>query len=97
MRDDTILAAIDEALGSSTRCACGKELYPSADDDTVWLECPTFAGPSLLPAAVAAFIRSLTHDRRPVASLAPRPTEVDAAVVRPLPAPAVRPAGAVHL
>jgi hypothetical protein len=79
MRDDTILTAIDEAVGSSARCACGKELHPTVDHDTVWLECPTFAGDSVLPARVAAFIRAITHDRRPVASLTVAPTTAPAA------------------
>ena len=41
----------------------------------MWLECPTFAAPSRLPANVAHFLRDLTHERRRLVDL-PEPDAV---------------------
>lgn len=81
MRDDSILLAIDEALGGNTRCTCGRELFPRERDAMLWLECPVFAGASWLPARIANFAREFAHDRRPMAPLpamAPVAVAVDA-------------------
>jgi len=87
MRDDTVLIAIDEGLGASDRCSCGKEFHLARHGDTLWLECPDFAGRTLLPARVAAFIRELSHDRRPVAALPCRPAGSPPATARTAHAP----------
>lgn len=84
MRDDAILTAIDEALGASARCDCGHELLPAAHDDTLWLECPTFASASWLPARVARFFREIAHSRRVVAALPPAPLATSVAAVQPV-------------
>jgi hypothetical protein len=79
MHDDTVLVAIDEALRSPVSCACGKRLEITARDSSVWLECSTFGRPSRLPAALAAFLRELVHNRAFVIGI---PTDLE-------PAPAV--------
>ncbi len=76
MNDETLLIAIDDALGASSLCSCGKELRPVERDRTVWLECPAFTMPSRLPARVAAFFLESAHDRRPVAALPSSPSLV---------------------
>jgi len=70
---DTILTAIDEAMGESSRCECGKELLLGKRDDALWLQCPTFAEGSWLPGSMATFVRSFTHGRRIVAALPSAP------------------------
>lgn len=84
MRDDIILIAIDEALGATDRCTCGHEYHLAERDDTLWLECPAFAGASRLPARVAFFLRELAHDRRPVAALPSRPAAVPSVAAVPI-------------
>lgn len=69
MLDHTTLSAIDDSVGASTTCGCGRELLAAARGDTLWLECPVFAGPSRLPAALVRFARDAAHDRRVVGSL----------------------------
>ena len=83
MRDDTILTAIDEALGASARCTCGKEFHLAERGDLLWLECPTFAGTTRLPARAVFLFREMTHDRRPVAVLPSAPVAAPVAVTRP--------------
>jgi len=82
VNDDMILTAIDEAVGASALCACGKEFHLEERDDVLWLECPTFAGSSRLPARLATFVHEMTHDRRAVAALPSRPVLVPVAVAR---------------
>jgi hypothetical protein len=84
VRDDIILTAIDEAVGSKALCACGKEFHLTERGDMLWLECPTFAGPTRLPASAASFLRELVHDRRPVAALPSAPALVPVAVTVPV-------------
>lgn len=69
MNDDILLFAIDDAVGASAICSCGKELRAVERDRTVWLECPTFAMPSRLPARLATLLLDAAHDRRPVGTL----------------------------
>ena len=73
MNEDTLLAAIDDAVGASTLCTCGKELRIAERDGIVYLECPELAGPTRLPARLAAFLFDTTHDRRPVGTLSSAP------------------------
>ena len=70
---DTNLTVIDEVMGESSRCECGRELLLGKHDDALWLQCPTFAEGSWLPGDMASFIRSFTHDRRIVAALPSAP------------------------
>ncbi len=93
MNDDILLFTIDDAAGASTLCSCGKELRVAQHDGTVWLECPEYAGPTRLPARLAAFLLGSAHDRRPVGALPKGATP--AAVGTPLPASMARPV-AVH-
>jgi hypothetical protein len=79
MDDDTLLMTIDDALGASTVCSCGKELRAAVRDDTLWLECPVFAGPSRLPSRLMAFLCDSAHDRRPVGALRPTPAPISVA------------------
>lgn len=88
MRDDLILAAIDDALDGSNTCFCGNELLIALHEDTLYLECPVFESPTRLPAAIALFFREATHARRVVAALPPTPAVVADRAVRPA---AVRP------
>jgi hypothetical protein len=69
MHDDTVLVAIDAALRSPAFCACGNTLTIAVHDGAAWLECPTFAAPSRLPAAVSRILRDLGHDRRRIIEL----------------------------
>ena len=82
MTDNTILTAIDEALGASALCNCGMEFHLSERNDVLWLECPTFSGSSRLPDRLAIFVRLMTHDRRPVAALPSRPVLAPLTVAR---------------
>jgi len=86
MRDDIFLTAIDEAMGTTALCACGKEFTLVERGDMLWLECPTFAGVSRLPARAVSFFREMVHDRRPVAALPSTPVLVPVAVTLPVPA-----------
>lgn len=90
MRDDSILLAIDEALGANSRCTCGRELFPRERADMLWLECPVFAGASRLPARLADYGRQFTHDRRPMAAL-PRLAPVAVVVPSRTAMPTARP------
>jgi hypothetical protein len=89
MRDDTILTAIDEAVGASARCDCGSELLIAEHGDALWLECPIFSSASRLPARLALFLREATHSRRIVAALPLAPSA--APVVAGQPVAATRP------
>jgi hypothetical protein len=91
MHDDTLLIAIDDALGASSLCACGHELVLAERDDTLWLECPEFTSSSRLPARLAAFLHDASHDRRPVAALPSRPAADPGVPGAPRPVPAARP------
>ena len=84
MNDDLILTAIDEALGASTLCACGKEFHLTERAEMLWLECPTFSGSTRLPARLTTFVREMTHDRRVVAALPTRPVVAPFIVARPV-------------
>lgn len=69
MHDDSVLVAIDEALRSSTYCACGKSLGVTTHDNAAWLECQAFARPTHLPASLASLLRELVHHRTRVVAL----------------------------
>jgi hypothetical protein len=75
MHDDSVLVAVETALSRPAFCSCGTQLSVTAHDGAVWLECPTFASPSRLPANVVLFLREFAHDRRCVVAL----PEVDTA------------------
>jgi hypothetical protein len=94
MNDDMLLITIDDTIGASSLCPCGKELRVVERGRTVWLECPAFAIPSRLPARVAAFLLESAHDRRPVAELPSNPSGVSATPASAQ-APVARPV-AVH-
>jgi hypothetical protein len=91
MHDDTILTAIDEAIGATTLCSCGMEFHLNERNEVLWLECPTFSASTRLPARLVAFFREMTHDRRAVAALPSRPVLAPVSVTRsvPVPVPAV--------
>lgn len=63
MRDDSILVAVEDATRNPRFCTCGNYLAVVETDDAMWLECPTYAQPSRLPAKVASLLRSVIHDR----------------------------------
>lgn len=64
MRDDSVLAAIDQALETPTFCVCGKVLMLRVHDGAAWLECEAFSAPTRTPVAITAILRPLFHDRR---------------------------------
>jgi len=84
VNDNLIRTAIDEALGASALCACGKEFHLNERADMLWLECPTFSGSTRLPIRLATFVRDMTHDRRVVAALPTRPVVAPVIVARPV-------------
>jgi hypothetical protein len=69
MHDDSILVAVEAALSRPAFCSCGTQLSLNTHDGAVWLECPTFAAPSRLPANVIDFLREIAHDRRHVVAV----------------------------
>jgi hypothetical protein len=74
MNDVPVLEAIDAALSRPTFCTCGEYLTVAIHGDAAWLECPAFARPSRLPAAVSSLVRDLLHDSRLITQMpAPRP------------------------
>lgn len=81
MHDDSVLVAIDAALHAPAFCTCGNNLAIAVHHDAAWLECPTYASPTHLPALVASIVRGMLHDRRFVinigaaASVSARPIE----------------------
>jgi hypothetical protein len=64
MHDDSVFVAIDDATRTPRFCNCGRYLAVVEADDAMWLECPTYAQPSRLPAVVASFVRTTLHDRQ---------------------------------
>lgn len=67
MRDDSTMVAIEAALRSAGACLCGNALDIAAHDGALWLECPSFAAPTRLPARLARELRALAHSRMFVA------------------------------
>jgi hypothetical protein len=67
MRDDSTMVAIEATLRSAAACLCGNALDIAAHDGALWLECPSFASPTRLPARLARELRALTHSRTFVA------------------------------
>ena len=64
MHDDSVLVAIDAAFQAPSFCTCGKTLDIGVHDGAAWLECPTYASSTRLPAPVASMVRGMLHDRR---------------------------------
>lgn len=64
MHDDSVLVAVDDATRTPNFCNCGKYLAVVEGDEAMWLECPTYAQPSRLPASLAKAVRMTLHDRR---------------------------------
>lgn len=62
MLTDSVLAAIDAAVGPTTTCRCGRALVPSDRDGAIWLACA--AAPSTGPrrGRLATLLGSLLHD-----------------------------------
>ncbi|MEI7745706.1 MAG: hypothetical protein WCK58_18370 [Chloroflexota bacterium] len=63
MHADSILIAIDEALGAPATCQCNRELFPAERDGALYLECPSFSETSWLPARIAFFLDGAFHDQ----------------------------------
>jgi hypothetical protein len=94
MHDDSVLVAVDAALRSPSFCACGTNLTIAVHDGAAWLECPTLAAPTRLPAALASFLRHALHDSRFVTDVPAAEDPAAARVAEPPAAGCSLPAGA---
>lgn len=81
MNTDSVLIAIDRALGDTATCRCNRELFPIERAGSLYLECPTFSAGSWLPARVAAFLDGAFHDQYVVDRLPAAPVRKPANVI----------------
>lgn len=68
MITEQILIAIDETVGGTTTCQCGKELIPTEDKRAFWLECPVFVENHRLPRRIVSLLEAALHDRYLIAA-----------------------------
>lgn len=63
-----MLQLIEDAMRNDPYCACGSLMTVDAQDDTLWLECPSFTQPSTGRLGwLWGGIRSALHEREVIA------------------------------